>query len=121
MSPEGIRRAARVADGLNPIGFSYDQLAATASGFRAAVQEAGRDPAALPIVVRINSPISPRPLPDDRRPFLGGAPEQIAADLARLAPLSLDQVFFASGFAPSLDDEVRLLDELQQAVAKAIG
>jgi hypothetical protein len=38
------------------------------------------------------------------------------ADLARLRPLDLDQVFFATGYAPSLDEQGHLLERLQRAV-----
>jgi hypothetical protein len=42
-------------------------------------------------------------------------------DLARLRPLDLDQVFFATGYAPSLDEQVRLLERLQRAVQAGGG
>jgi alkanesulfonate monooxygenase SsuD/methylene tetrahydromethanopterin reductase-like flavin-dependent oxidoreductase (luciferase family) len=39
----------------------------------------------------------------------------------RLRPLDLDQVFFATGYAPSLDEQVRLLERLQRAVQTSSG
>jgi probable F420-dependent oxidoreductase len=121
MWPAGLARAARIADGLNPIGLSYEILEGVVGTYRAAAAAAGRDPAKLPIMVRVNQPVSPEPLPAETRPFLGGAPEQIAADLARLRPLALDHVFFSTGYAPSLEEQVRLLERLQQAVQASGG
>jgi probable F420-dependent oxidoreductase len=121
MTPAGIERAARIADGLNPIAVSYEALAGTISHFRAAAQAAGRDPATLKIMVRVNQVIAPDRLPEETRPFLGGAAEQIAADLARLQPLHVDHVFFGTGYAASVDEQVRLLERLQQAVQAAGG
>lgn len=121
LSPAGIQRAARIADGLNPIGISYEALEGMVNGFRAAARDAGRDPAALKIMVRVNQPISPDPLPEEKRPFLGGAAEQIAADLARLQPLNVDHVFFSTGYTPSVDEQVRLMERLQQAAHNFLG
>lgn len=120
MTPAGIQRAGRIADGLNPIATSYEGLERAVDGFRAAAHAAGRDLATLKIMVRVNQGISPEPLPADTRPFLGGSPDQIAADLTRVQPLNVDQVFFQTGNVASLDDQVHLMAQLQQA-AQAIG
>ncbi|OLB66588.1 MAG: hypothetical protein AUI10_02275 [Actinobacteria bacterium 13_2_20CM_2_72_6] len=113
----GVQRAARIADGLNPIVFSADQLRGLTTGFRDAARAAGRDPAGLSVIVRANVPITREPLGDDR-PFLGGSPRQIAVDLASLEDLDLDQVLF-SNVAPvsGVEEAVRLLAELRDAAA----
>jgi probable F420-dependent oxidoreductase len=95
MTPGGVRRAARIADGLNPIAVSRDILLALTAAFRSAVEEAGRDPASVTVVARANVPISAKPLGDDR-PFLGGSPDQIAGDLAGLEGAGVDHVLFAT-------------------------
>jgi alkanesulfonate monooxygenase SsuD/methylene tetrahydromethanopterin reductase-like flavin-dependent oxidoreductase (luciferase family) len=61
-SPAAIARAARIADGLNPIAFSLEALEATVNSFRSAAQAAGRDPSTLMIMVRANVPITANPL-----------------------------------------------------------
>jgi probable F420-dependent oxidoreductase len=116
MSPAGIQRAARIADGLNPIAVSAAALRGMTTGFREAARAAGRDPASLSVVVRANVPITREPL-GDGRPFLGGSPRQIAEDLASVEDLELDQVLF-SNTAPASDVEelVRRLAELRAAV-----
>jgi alkanesulfonate monooxygenase SsuD/methylene tetrahydromethanopterin reductase-like flavin-dependent oxidoreductase (luciferase family) len=116
MTPAGIQRAARIADGLNPIAFSFDVLRGIAASFRDAAAAAGRDPAALTVVARANVPITREPLGEDR-PFLGGSPDQIAEDLGRLQGTGVDHVFFANTAATDLDEEVRLLEQLQAAAS----
>jgi len=120
MTPAGIQRAARIADGLNPVAISQAQLEGMVSAFREAAASAGRDPATLEVHVRVNSIIWSEAVPADQRPYLGGSAEQIAADLAGLVPLGLTSVFFGTGYAPTLDDEIRRLDELMQA-ARAVN
>ena len=115
-TPAGARRAGRIADGLNPIAFSAEVVPALATTFRQAAEQAGRDPAALTVVVRANVPLTREPL-GDRRPFLGGSPRQIAEDVARLVPAVVDQVLFSSIAARDLETEVGLLAELRAAVA----
>jgi probable F420-dependent oxidoreductase len=114
MTPGGIERAARIADGLNPIAFSEDALVGIAASFRAAAQAAGRDPAALTVVARANVPMTSDPL-GDNRPFLGGSPRQIADDIAKLAGRGIDHVLFSNVAAREVDEQIRLLDQLKAA------
>jgi probable F420-dependent oxidoreductase len=114
MTRAGLRRAARIADGINPIVFSADAVAGMVTIFREAAREAGRDPAGLPVVCRANVPITREPL-GERRPFLGGSPSQIAQDLDRLEPVGVDHVLFSNQAAGDLDEEVRLLERLRDA------
>jgi len=114
-TPAGIERAARIADGINPIAFSEDALVGMAAAFRAAARAAGRDPDTLTVVARANVPITNEPLGDDR-PFLGGSPRQIADDLAKLGGTGVDHVLFANVAAHDVDEELRLLDQLKAAV-----
>ncbi len=114
MTPAGIQRAARIADGLNPIAVSPEALRGMVAAFRAAAKEAGRDPAHLPIVVRANVPITREPLGADR-PYLGGSPQQIADDLTELGDLDLDQVLFSNTAADNIEEHVQLLAALVDA------
>ena len=118
MTPAGIERAARIADGLNPIGFSAEAVQGLVSAFHEAARAAGRDPASLTVVVRANVPITADPLGDDR-PFLGGSPAQIAADLALLDGVDgVDGVLISNTAPTQIDAELRLLEQLQAAVGK---
>src|SRR5204863_9362193 len=57
-APPAIERAARVADGFNPIAFSLEALRSMVGAFRTAARAAGRDPAALKVMARANVPIT---------------------------------------------------------------
>jgi probable F420-dependent oxidoreductase len=115
-APPAVRRAAQIADGLNPIGMSLESVTGVVGQFRSEARAAGRDPAALKVMVRANVPITDYPL-GDQRPFLGGAPRQIAGDLASLAELDVDHVLFAQAAPSTPDNDLRLLEALQEAAA----
>ncbi|MFC4587818.1 TIGR03619 family F420-dependent LLM class oxidoreductase [Sphaerisporangium corydalis] len=116
MTPAGIRRAGRIADGLNPIAVSEEVLTQLASAFHEAAREAGRENAGdLPVIARANVPITREPLGGDR-PFLGGSPRQIAEDLKRLEGGAVGHVLLANLTPADLDEELRLLEEIQLAV-----
>ena len=117
ISPAGIKRAARIADGLNPIAFSADALRETVTAFRDAARELGRDADALPVVARANVPITPDPLGDDR-PYLGGSPAQIADALAALEDSGVDQVLLNNTASTDLDTELRLLERIRAEYGK---
>ena len=57
--------------------------------------------------------------PAGARPFLGGSPGQVAADMARLEPVGVDQVIIANLAPHDLDVEVGLMEELKAAAATA--
>jgi alkanesulfonate monooxygenase SsuD/methylene tetrahydromethanopterin reductase-like flavin-dependent oxidoreductase (luciferase family) len=83
----GIRRAARIADGLHPYRTDADQLAADIALFRSAAAEAGRNPAALPVVLRGDAVLDPAAGRD--RPLFRGTVAQWAEDVARVAELGV--------------------------------
>lgn len=111
-----LRRAARLADIVNPIPSSFEALENVVTTFRSAAQEAGRDPSRLKVIVRANVPITATPLPEGQRPFLGGSPEQIAQDLARVEQLNVDSVFFSDQASRTVDEAVQRLEGIQTAV-----
>ncbi len=113
-----VKRAARLADIVNPIASTFEALESAVAAFRSAAQEAGRDPATLKVIVRANVPITAAPLPEGKRPFLGGSPEQIVQDLAHLQILAVDEVFFNDQASPTVDEAVQRLQEIQTAVRR---
>lgn len=96
-SDAGIGRAAAAGLGLNPVWGGWAGLEAAAGTFRAAAETAGRDPAGLPIVLRVNA--SPAAAPTDGDAAPDGSPEQIVEALPRLAALGVTEVFW-SGAGP---------------------
>ncbi|MBT2233861.1 TIGR03619 family F420-dependent LLM class oxidoreductase [Nonomuraea sp. NEAU-A123] len=119
MTPGGVRRAARIADGLNPVAMSRDMLLGLTTAFRSAVAEFGRDPASVTVVARANVPFTAKALGGER-PFLGGSPRQIADDLAGLEGTGVDHVLFAStgGDELGIDEELALYAELIDLVRR---
>jgi len=107
----GARRAARIADGLNPVAFSAEHLRGLLAGFFQATSAAGRREQ-VRVVVRANVPITSEPL-GQPRPYLGGSPRQIAQDLAGLAGCGVDHVLFSNRHTDDIDEYLRLLDRLQ--------
>jgi len=118
VTPAGIKRAARVADGFNPAlaGEGFERLEGLVKTFRSTAEQAGRDPSALKIYVRVNGSISTTPLAEDQRPFLWGSPDQIAHDLDQVRTLHVEQVFFAEIVTAHLDEYIESLGRLQSLV-----
>jgi probable F420-dependent oxidoreductase len=108
----GQKRAARIADGINPNAFSYEQVAESVRTLTTAPADNGRDAAALTVTVRANVPIVADPL-GDGRPFLGGSPAEIAGDLKRLAEAGVDHVLFYNTAADGIDSHLRLMADLR--------
>ena len=75
-------------------------------------------PSTLKVFVRANVPITATPLPEGKRPFLGGSPGQIAQDLTRVQNLKVDEVFFSDQASPTVDEAVQRLEEIQTAVRR---
>ncbi|SNY38797.1 TIGR03619 family F420-dependent LLM class oxidoreductase [Paractinoplanes atraurantiacus] len=111
-TPAGQLRAARIADGVNPNAFSYEQLTEAARTFREAAREHGRDATTLTVTARANVPITADPL-GGARPFLGGSPHEIADDLKRLEGTGVDHVLFYNLAPDGIDSHLRLIAELK--------
>lgn len=111
-APAAIERAARMGLGLNPVAVSWEHLETTLATFRRAAERAGRDPAALPVVVRVNGSV--RTAARDQRAPLTGSVGQVADDVARAAALGVDEVFWAMSTPPEeqLEAMARLREEL---------
>ncbi|MEV5408949.1 TIGR03619 family F420-dependent LLM class oxidoreductase [Thermopolyspora sp. NPDC052614] len=111
VTPGGIRRAARVADGINPMAFSREALLQLVEAYRSAVKEAGRDPDSMIVVPRANVPLTAEPM-GEGRPFLGGSPRQIADDLAGLEGTGVDHVLLGAQPEGDIDQAIALYAEL---------
>jgi probable F420-dependent oxidoreductase len=93
-SPGGIARAARLGLGFNPIWFgSWEALEGAVSAFRSAAAEAGHDPAALPVVLRVNSSIADEPTGDGPTP--SGSAEEIVEAIPRLEGLGVTEILWS--------------------------
>jgi probable F420-dependent oxidoreductase len=116
-SPASAERAGRMGLGLNPICGrpvfpSIDELGGFIRVFRQAGEAAGHDPSGLPVVLRVNGPITDKPL-DDRDPLTGSV-EQVADDVGLLESLSVDEVFWSMDAEP--DEQIETMRRLLGAV-----
>jgi probable F420-dependent oxidoreductase len=118
-APTAIDRAARIADGFNPMSMSLERLAAAIGRFRTSAARAGRDPARLSIVVRAATPLTLSAI-GSGRPFLGGSPSQVIEDLRHLEELAVDHVLFTNVRMPPLEEQLTIFDQLKVAADRAV-
>jgi len=109
-APAAIARAGTYADGFNPIATTLDALHRDIDTFRDAALAAGRDPAQLPIILRANAEHSETPLPEDGRPLFHGTVTQWVDDIARVAELGVEHVFFS--MSGPVDDQLALMEQV---------
>ncbi|MGA2664262.1 MAG: TIGR03619 family F420-dependent LLM class oxidoreductase [Nitrososphaerales archaeon] len=101
-APVSAERAGRIADGINLIAFSFEEVERLATKFLGAAKAAGRDAADLLVVLRSNNPFGGAELPSSR-PLLSGSVEQALGDMERLEALGVNHVF-----VPALSPGARL-------------
>ena len=94
-APQALQRAARLADGFNPVAPpDATQAEQALEQMHRAWQEAGRANDPMQVVVRVNHGyIAEQPI-EDNRPFLVGSLDQVRADVQQLAAWGADEVFF---------------------------
>ncbi|TQM36043.1 TIGR03619 family F420-dependent LLM class oxidoreductase [Pseudonocardia cypriaca] len=112
-SPAGIRRAARLGLGLNPVWFGWEALEGAVQVFRAAAAEAGHDPETLPVVVRVNQFPAAEPTADGASPT--GSPEQILEAIPRLEAIGVTELLWNLDDDGPLDDQLSRLAQLAGA------
>lgn len=113
MAPAAIERAARIADGYNPVGMSVEMLQPAIAAFRSAAKAAGRDADALKVVVRTNG-LAMGP----SRPLLLGTVDGMADDLKRLKEIGADHVFIDLNFRKTtVVDQLKYLGQLREAAS----
>jgi probable F420-dependent oxidoreductase len=98
-APAALRRVTTLADGWNPVGLPVETMAEMIAQLRELAQEAGRDPAALEVIVRANLLVTPQALGADRWIFSGSL-DQIKADIERVRDLGAHELFFDPTFSP---------------------
>jgi probable F420-dependent oxidoreductase len=111
-SPGGIRRAARLGLGLNAVWFGWEALEGTVHAYRATAAEAGHDPAALPVVVRVNQFPAAQPSADGASPT--GSPDQILEAVPRLERIGVTELLWNLDEGP-VEDQLPRLAELTGA------
>ena len=118
-APAALRRAGRLAQGW--IASSNQDLAAVDAAVaivREGAREAGRDPAAVRVLVRSTAALTETDPGPGRAP-LHGTREQVLDDLAALRARGVTEVFFDLNFSPEHDDREADLDRVVEALAPA--
>jgi probable F420-dependent oxidoreductase len=120
-SDGALKRAARIADGLNPfatmdLGVDLNRLQRDVALFRTTAEKAGRKSDLLPVVVRANAQLTDTRLPADRRPLFAGTVDQWLDDLGRVRDIGVTHVIFGSDTPAPLDVQLRVLAELRQCL-----
>jgi hypothetical protein len=99
-TPGAMKRISTLADGWNPTGIPVAGMAQMMEGIRQGARQAGRDPAALKMVVRANVTLTNGPLGDDRFIFTGSR-DQIKSDIQGTREIGADELFFDPTFSPA--------------------
>lgn len=107
----GIRRAARIADGLHPFQTELATLRAHLELFRRTATDAGRDAGSLTVVARVAAKLTGHDGSAGRR-LLHGMLDQWTDDLHELAGLGVDHVLVGLGAMP-VDEQLRTMTELR--------
>ncbi len=111
-TPQAAARAGRHADGWIAAAYPAAAIAEMFAGVKASAEQAGRDPAALELLVRANVSLADRPLGDDRLVFTGTA-EQVAADIAATQEIGAAEVMFDVTFDPGVTSVEDILERME--------
>ena len=116
-APAALNRVARLADGWNPTAIPVEGMSQMFSSIKIMAKEAGRDPAAIEMVVRANLQITEKPLGKDRHIFTGSL-DQIKEDAAACRQIGAHEVHFEPGFAAdiTLDGWLKQMEVLRPFV-----
>jgi len=120
-TPSAMKRVAKEANGWFPVGVPLAAVPQMFEGIKGMAKEAGRDPAALELIVRANAEFSDTPINKDRADFTG-ALEQIAGDVAETRKLGAAEIVFDVQFSPdvkTVDDIVARMEQLYQVSKQA--
>lgn len=113
-TPAAMKRVATEADGWFPVGIPIGGLAQMFEQIKRMAREAGRDPAALALVVRANVEMTHASIEKNRADF-AGTPEQIAGDILATRRLGATELLFDVQFSSGvekLDDILARMQEL---------
>ena len=120
-TPSAMKRVAVEANSWFPVGIPLSGVGPMFEGIKAMVKEAGRDPAALELIVRANVEIHNSPIQKDRVDF-SGTLEQIAGDVKTTQNLGAAEIVFDAQFSPGVEranDVVSRMEQIWRMVKSA--
>jgi probable F420-dependent oxidoreductase len=112
-APSALERVARLADGWLPTGVPLARVEQTWDQIRQMARAAGRDPAALQLIVLGHLIPTDQPLGPGRPDFVGSL-DEIRQDVQAVQALGADEVVLNPGFAPDAQSEDGFLHALEQ-------
>jgi alkanesulfonate monooxygenase SsuD/methylene tetrahydromethanopterin reductase-like flavin-dependent oxidoreductase (luciferase family) len=117
-APPALRRLAQWADGWNPAGIPVDGMRQQFEGIKRMAEAAGRDPAALQMVVRANLEIAAHP-PGPERMIFTGTLDQIQRDIEGCRTIGAHEIILDPTFSPGvqrLDRRLEIMEQLRNIV-----
>ena len=120
-TPSAMKRVAAEANGWFPVGIPLSGIGPMFDGIKGMAKEAGRDPAALELIVRANVEIHNSPIQKERVDFTGTL-EQIAEDVKATQKLGAAEIVLDAQFSPGVEtanDVVSRMEQLWRIVKSA--
>jgi probable F420-dependent oxidoreductase len=117
--PSALARVARLADGWMPSGVPLAAVGPMMDQARQQAREAGRDPAALELLIMAFVVLQDRPAGEGRPDFVGSR-EEVQRDIATARGLGASEIVFMPGYGTgdlSLETYFDLLVELPQLLS----
>jgi probable F420-dependent oxidoreductase len=112
-TPSAMKRVAAEANGWFPVGIPLSGVGPMFEGIKGMAKEAGRDPAALELIVRANIEIHNSPIQRDRVDFTGTL-EQIAEDVKTTQNLGATEIVLDAQFSPGVETASDLVSRMEQ-------
>ncbi len=107
-APTALKRAATLASGWNPVGIPVEGLRQMISNLRDMAKAAGKDPAAVEVVVRANLSVTPQPLGQARGTF-SGTWEEIKQDIESVRSLDVQELIVDPTFSAGAKNETEFV------------
>jgi probable F420-dependent oxidoreductase len=112
-APSALKRAATLANGWNPTGIPVDGLRQMITNLRDMAKAAGKDPAAVEVVVRANLSITPQPLGQGRGMF-SGTWEEIKQDAESVRSLDVNELIVDPTFSAGVQSEAEFITIMER-------
>jgi len=101
-TPSALKRVATEANGWFPVGIPLSGVGPIFEGIKGMAKNAGRDPAALELIVGAAVEIHDRPIQKDRVDFTGTI-EQIAEDMTTARKVGVAEIVINAQFSPGIE------------------
>ena len=112
-TPSAMKRVAAEANGWFPVGIPLSGVGPMFEGIKGMAKEAGRDPAALELIVRANVEIHNSPIQKERVDFTGTL-EQIAEDVKATQKLGAAEIVLDAQFSPGVETANDIVSRMEQ-------